>query len=717
MSNIFKIYKRDIKSIFTNWVAMIIVVALTILPGLYAWFNIKADWDPYGNTKGIAVAVVNNDKGGLLGDKEINVGDKIISTLKENHNLGWKFVNEDEGRKGVEIGDYYAMIEIPREFTEDLLSMTTATITKPSIKYVLNQKINPIVPKITDTGVSTIQEEVSSQIVETVDGAIFKVANEIGIEAIELKPDVLKLIDILNNINNKMPEIESLVEDAYNGTITTKDLIGEIEGILPIVEDSINRSSDVLTTGKSYLSTISSTVDEVVPIVRGDFQVVQNISMDIYNFLNHIEFDKMSQEELRTLLTTMNEELENLDIKLNSLVSFLENINRFLNSEKILNAINFFNDCDSSVVNAKDLVSGVLQQTEDGGILTAEKFEDVEASIYGVNDKVKDIENRFEGEIVPSINDEINKINKTANKGLEILNGIEVYIPEANNVISLLGDKIDLGQDKLLSIKELLPEVKEKLQSIIEKIDSVSDDEKIDEVLKLIIGNYNERGSFLASPIEVDENIIYDIPNYGSELSPFFSTLALWVGGYLLVSLLKVKATKMDDLEIKPIEEYFGKLLTFLTIGVFQALVITLGDIFMLDIYVIHPVLLLISSIFISIIFIVILYTLVSVFGNGGKAIGIILLVLQSSASGGTFPVEVMPKFFQVIHPLLPFKYSIGIMRELVAGINKEILIKNIAILFVYLAVFIAMGILLKKGVNTKSKKLSDMWKESGFSE
>ena len=717
MSNIFKIYKRDIKSIFTNWVAMIIVVALTILPGLYAWFNIKADWDPYGNTKGIAVAVVNNDKGGLLGDKEINVGDKIISTLKENHNLGWKFVNEDEGRKGVEIGDYYAMIEIPREFTEDLLSMTTATITKPSIKYVLNQKINPIVPKITDTGVSTIQEEVSSQIVETVDGAIFKVANEIGIEAIELKPDVLKLIDILNNINNKMPEIESLVEDAYNGTITTKDLIGEIEGILPIVEDSINRSSDVLTTGKSYLSTISSTVDEVVPIVRGDFQVVQNISMDIYNFLNHIEFDKMSQEELRTLLTTMNEELENLDIKLNSLVSFLENINRFLNSEKILNAINFFNDCDSSVVNAKDLVSGVLQQTEDGGILTAEKFEDVKASIYGVNDKVKDIENRFEGEIVPSINDEINKINKTANKGLEILNGIEVYIPEANNIISLLGDKIDLGQDKLLSIKELLPEVKEKLQSIIEKIDSVSDDEKIDEVLKLIIGNYNERGSFLASPIEVDENIIYDIPNYGSELSPFFSTLALWVGGYLLVSLLKVKATKMDDLEIKPIEEYFGKLLTFLTIGVFQALVITLGDIFMLDIYVIHPVLLLISSIFISIIFIVILYTLVSVFGNGGKAIGIILLVLQSSASGGTFPVEVMPKFFQVIHPLLPFKYSIGIMRELVAGINKEILIKNIAILFVYLAVFIAMGILLKKGVNTKSKKLSDMWKESGFSE
>lgn len=717
MSNIFKIYKRDIKSMFTNWVAMIIVVALTILPALYAWFNIKADWDPYGNTKGIVVAVVNNDEGGALEGKDINVGDKIISTLKENHSLGWNFVSEDEGRKGVELGDYYAMIEIPKDFTEDLLSMTTNTITKPSIKYVLNQKINPIAPKITDTGVSTIQEEVSSQIVETVDGAIFKVANEIGVEAIESKPDVLKLIDILHNLNNKMPEIERLVEDAYNGTTTAEELIGEIEGILPVVEDTIDRSTYVLTTGKSYLSTISSTFDEVVPIVRDDFQVVQNISMDIYNFLNDIKFDEMSQEKLRTLLTTINEKLENLDSRLNSIVSFLENINRFLNSEKISNIINFYKDCDSSVMNAQNLVSGALQQTENGGVLTAEKFESVKVSIYGVNDKVKDIENRFEGEIVPSINDAINKTYKVANEGLEILNGIEAYIPEANNMVSLLGDKIDLGQDKLLSVKELLPEAKEKLQSLIEKVDSVSDDKKIDEILKLITGDYNERGSFLASPIEIDENVIYSIPNYGSELSPFFSTLALWVGGYLLISLLKVKATKMDDIEIKPIEEYFGKLLTFLTIGVFQALVIILGDIFILGTYVVHPVLLVISSIFISMIFITILYTLVSVFGNGGKAIGIILLVLQSSASGGTFPVEVMPKFFQMIHPLLPFKYSIDIMRELVAGINREILIKNIAILCIYLVVFIVMGVLLKRSVNKKSKKLSDMWKESGFSE
>lgn len=717
MSNIIKIYKRDIKSIFTNWVTIVIIAALTLLPALYAWVNIKADWNPYGNTGSIQVAVVNNDKGGALEGNEINIGDEITSILKKDNSLGWNFVSEDEGREGVELGKYYAMIEIPEDFTDDLLSMTTNTITKPSIKYVLNQKINPIAPKITDTGVSTIQEEISSQIVETVDGAIFKIANDIGVEVISSKPDIIKLIDILHNLNNKMPEIEKLINDAYNGTITAEELTSEAEEVLPLIEDTIDKSNNVLTTGKSYLSTLSSTLDEVVPIVRDDFLVVQNVSMDMYNLLNNINFDKMSQEELKEVLATISEKLERIENKLNNIISFLENINKTNNNEKISNTINFFKDCNLRVVNAKDMINSTLKQTESGGLLTVEKFEEVKASIYSANDKVKDIENRFEGEILPNINEGIGKIDTTANKALGILNGIEGYIPEANNVVSLVGDKIDLGQDKLLSLKELIPTLKEKLQNIVEKIDSVSDDKKVDEVLSLLTGDYNERGSFLSSPIEIDENVLYSIPNYGSELSPFFSTLALWVGGYLLISILSVKAQKNDDLEISPREEYFGKLLTFLTIGVFQALVIMLGDIFILGTYAVHPVLLVLSSIFISIVFITIVYTLVSIFGNGGKAIGIILLVLQSSASGGTFPVEVMSKFFKMINPLLPFKYSIGIMRELVAGINREILIKNIAILFLFLLVFIAMGVLLKGSINKKSKKLSNMWKESGFTE
>ena len=102
MKNVLKIYKRDIKEIFKNKVALAMAIALIILPCLYAWFNIKADWDPYGNTNGIQIAVINNDKGGTLEDKKINLGEQVVDSLKENTALGWNFVSEKEAKEGLE---------------------------------------------------------------------------------------------------------------------------------------------------------------------------------------------------------------------------------------------------------------------------------------------------------------------------------------------------------------------------------------------------------------------------------------------------------------------------------------------------------------------------------------------------------------------------------------------------------------------------------------
>ena len=181
MENILKIFTRDIKSIIKNWVALIIIVGLMILPSLYAWFNIRASWDPYGNTGGIKVAIVNNDKGGNLQDKFINVGDELIAKLKENTNLGWEFVSEEEGNNGVHKGKYYATIIIPEEFTSETLSIINNNIKRPTLIYRVNEKSNAIAPKITDKGITTIKSQVDSNIIETVDGLIFMVFNEMGV--------------------------------------------------------------------------------------------------------------------------------------------------------------------------------------------------------------------------------------------------------------------------------------------------------------------------------------------------------------------------------------------------------------------------------------------------------------------------------------------------------------------------------------------------------
>jgi len=199
-------------------------------------------------------------------------------------------------------------------------------------------------------------------------------------------------------------------------------------------------------------------------------------------------------------------------------------------------------------------------------------------------------------------------------------------------------------------------------------------------------------------------------------MSPFYSTLALWVGALILVSLLTTEPHGFkEEITFKPYEKYFGKFLTFGFIGICQTLILTLGDIFLLKCYVLNKGLFIGVSLLSSIIFILIVYTLVSIFGNVGKAISVILLVIQVAGAGGTFPVEVMPSFFKKVNPLLPFTYSISAMREAVAGIVKSNLTRDIIMLLCYGVIFVLIGLFLKGPINKASKKFIKKLNESGL--
>ena len=153
MKKSFQIFKRDIGRLSKNIVALIVVIGVCIIPSLYAWFNIAANKDPYGNTANIKIAVANNDAGtenDMLGN--LDVGGQIVDTLKENDSLGWVFVSEDKAISGVKSGEYYAAIVIPDNFSESMVSFLSGKIEQPEFDYYLNEKKNAIAPKITDTG-------------------------------------------------------------------------------------------------------------------------------------------------------------------------------------------------------------------------------------------------------------------------------------------------------------------------------------------------------------------------------------------------------------------------------------------------------------------------------------------------------------------------------------------------------------------------------------
>ena len=139
-----------------------------------------------------------------------------------------------------------------------------------------------------------------------------------------------------------------------------------------------------------------------------------------------------------------------------------------------------------------------------------------------------------------------------------------------------------------------------------------------------------------------------------------------------------------------------------------------MGDVFVLKVEILHPVLFVLLGMLYSLVFTSIVYTLISLFDNVGKAIGVVFLVFQIAAAGGTFPIQVTPEFFQKINKFLPFTYAINGMREAVAGVVVENLMLDIAVLLVYGAVFIALGLVLKRYANKALKKFIKQLSESG---
>lgn len=230
MKQILEIFGEDIQSIYKNWVVSIIILFLMLLPSAYAWINIIASWDPYGETKGILVGVANNDKGAVFKDQEVNIGKDIIQELKGNQKLGWQFTTEDEAISKVKKGKFYASIVIPENFSEHILTVINDNPTHAKIDYYVNEKINAIAPKITNTGANSIVDSVSKSIIKTASSTILTIFNELGIELNQDLPSIENMKKMVFKLEKILPELEQSME-------TIDEKIEKAEGILEVVDN------------------------------------------------------------------------------------------------------------------------------------------------------------------------------------------------------------------------------------------------------------------------------------------------------------------------------------------------------------------------------------------------------------------------------------------------------------------------------------------------
>lgn len=719
MKNIFRIYIRDLQNIITNWVAIVVMLGLMILPSLYAWFNIESSWDPYANTKSISVAVVNKDKAAVFKGQSINVGQELVNKLKINKNIGWKFVDEKEAEKGVKYGKYYASVMIPEDFSYKILSITRDKQEKPTLIYSVNEKSNAVAPKITSKGVTTVQNEVTKTFVKTVNGIIFEIFNKLGIELEKGKPKLKDLMNMIFYVNDKIPQINASIDKLEKGAITLEEFIEKINKDIPLIKDTINRALSAGDKTKLFLSKSKEGINNVAPYIKQDLIIAKKINNTaevlIEEGVGGIE--KNSQQAKEDLVASKNK-LTNVKEILNSTLELVDIINKDKKNIILNDFENRIKDMKERVNNKIENINTVIASIDRDEKVSVEVLNRLKNKANGIDSILKQIIEDFNPKIVPSINNVLNDLIVVADNTIQLLKNANENLPEATELLDKGYTGAEKGIKGIKILKSNLPSIERSIGEVSNKLKTLDDDKRLNEIIKLMKNNAKIESDFISNPVEIKENRIYPIPNYGSAMAPFFTTLSLWVGALILVSILSVDVKDIKGVKkLKVHEKYFGRYFTFMTIGIFQALIVTLGDIYLLKVYVSNKPIFILFSIFISIIFSMIIYTLVSLFGNVGKALGVILLVLQISASGGTFPIEVTPGFFQRINPLLPFTYAVSGMREAVGGVIEGILLRDIVILLIYFTLSILLALLLKKKLEKINKNFVKKFKESGLVE
>ncbi|HDR6288173.1 YhgE/Pip domain-containing protein [Bacillus cereus] len=937
MKQIWRIYKTDLRNVAKHWAAIVIVLGLMILPSLYAWFNIKASWDPYGNTKEVPIAVSNQDAGSNLRGKDINIGKEIVDSLKKNKNLGWKFVDEKQAIYGVERGDYYASITIPKDFSEKIATVLDENPKKPELDYYVNEKVNAIAPKITAKGASGITEEISKNFVKTANGEIFKIFNDLGIDLETNLPSIEKVKDLVFKLEAQFPEMNTLMDKALDDATRAEDVVKVAQKELPVVESIMNDGQEALGNLDKFFARNDETLKNAPGTMRNNLTVAKDVMDKANAFTNFLmnpgidlsgmkglpefparpDLSKMNDEGYKNIARNINQTVNNVlnsaragtaygksvvnglqngqfdpekakqDLnavsenlqgrtdsiaylinvftelqksattdfgqsffqgrvdRLTKLKSGMENANNGIkdivnvigtgqevkkdvtdvanqkldaanglidqaekdynetfvadykkavstvdqakadaneaydsvkneyekaknNLEGVIADVNNrgVNGLDSTKVALNDL-NGQLQATNNligdaipvlestnkvladvnsgknlnGGIAKLNKIQNsvqkgIDATnkattlinngqkptkevVESINEATKnasaqlgDFLATYDSEIVPNFNTAIERTKRMSKNTSQILKEADKKLPDVKKLLEDSSKGLVDGRKKLVDIKAEMPETEKKIKELADKIRDFESEEDLKDIIRLLKNDVEKQSDYFANPVNLKENKLFAMPNYGSAMSPFYTVLALWVGALLMVSLLTVEVHE-EGANYKSHEIYFGRLLTFLTIGLSQAFIVSMGDIFLLGTYVVDKFWFVLFSLFIGGVFVCIVYSLVSIFGNVGKSMAIILLVLQVAGSGGTFPIQMTPAFFQAIYPFLPFTYAISAIRETVGGMLWDIVTRDLLVLSAFVVVMIVAALLLKTPINKSSEKFVENAKGS----
>ena len=628
LDHISELLKKDFKDVFTkNTIVVLTLIAIIILPSLYALINIQACWDPYDNTGNLEFAVANLDVGATFEGEDMNVGDQLEDELKRNDDFYWTFVSEDELREGVKNGTYYAGIIIPKNFSSSIKSITTDDPHSAELEYVVNRKTNPMASKLSDSAARAVYNKINAKIVQFIDvaayaklgelqSALASGASQMSSGAGQLSAGASQVQSGASQVQSGASQVKSGASDLEKGASDLSSGASQVQSGASQVKSGASQVKSGASDIKSKSSQVSTSADK---ISQGSSQVQESAK----------QLDQVDESSLPPQVQPVvhgSKELANASSNLAGASSNLAQ-----GSSKLANgSADLANGASNLADGASGLADGASGVAEGGSALAGGASQLANGS------------------------------NQLADGSVSLAAGSALLANSASSALFSASSALSGAAGSLSSITG------------------------VDE---------DEVGKYIYSPVTLKENELYSVPDYGSEVAPFYIVLSMWVGA--VITCVMLRTGQSTGTKYTPSEMYFGKLLIFLVMAVLETTVTIIGS-FILGIKMANPMMFILSAYFIALIFMLIVYSLISALGHIGKGLAVIWLVFQISGTGGIYPIQLMGPILQAVYPYMPMTHGINLMRESALGLIWSNYIPSFIILIIMGAITLVLALIIK---------------------
>ena len=715
MKNIWKIFTGDLKKLVKQPFALVIIIGLCVIPSLYAWFNIFANWDPYANTGGIPVAVVSLDKDYTRKDGSVvNMGESVLESLHSNTSVKWIFLDtEEEAREGVEAGKYYAAIVITDKFTYSMYNVFSDDFENPSLIYYQNQKSNAIATKITDTVAGTLQNTINETFIKVAATTIFEEGNSVS-DQMQGDSYVEEFCADLEELNDNLKEYSAMIDTFRAGNDRLEAAITHVNYEIPVMQKkldattaSLNQSSQNLSSTRDTLSNFSTNVDTSMSTIQTSLEDMKKI---------------LDQSKLADDTAQMTKDLNKVARDTNTLNGQVNNLLAALIEQRVQGSVSGGDAStgsgsgntaatDAAIEALKAMQKELdMMNTVIGSVLESTDEQAAEKAKVNVNNAMNSLKNVidscensvsnmqgiYKNNLVPQMQKVLTNMSDSLNQVTTLVNTLSNTVQNIGVVMEGVGDAVDGTSESLGQIQGVVDGISQKLTDLTEQLEGASEEEMMDILVRFLGGDPDSLGAYFASPVTMETIAMYPVATYGSAMTPFYSTLAIWVGSTILVALVKVKASPKNLENVQSYQLYFGRYLLFLLLAQIQAAIIVAGDLWLLKVNIVEPGLFFLAASFTATAFSLLIYSLTLAFGDVGKAVCVIVMVLQIAGSSGTFPIELLPDIYQKIYIFFPFPYAITAMREALAGMYGTAYMAALAKLILFMLEGLLIGLVIR---------------------